>query len=65
VVVGGLATDYCVRTTVLQLCRAGFRVVVNRKACRGVAEDTSSAAFMEMKAAGATLVNDSSELETR
>lgn len=61
-IVGGLATDYCVRTTVLQLCRAGFRVIVNLGACRGVAPETSEAAVAEMRAAGAELIDHSNEL---
>lgn len=62
VIVGGLATDYCVKTTVLQLRKAGFRVVVNLAACRGVAADTSNAAISEMRKAGVELTSNSSEL---
>ena len=61
--VGGLATDYCVKTTVLQLRRAGFRVIVNLAACRGVASATSTSASAEMRNAGAELIAGSSELE--
>lgn len=63
VVVGGLATDYCVKTTVLQLCRAGFKVVVNLGACRGIAPDTVRQAIEAMQAAGAAIVRKASELE--
>lgn len=56
VIVGGLATDYCVRTTALQLCRAGFRVVVNLEASRGIAPDTVSAAIDEMVENGIAVV---------
>ncbi len=63
VIVGGLATDYCVKTTVLQLRRAGFRVLVNLAGCRGVAADTCTAAEEEMRAAGAELLGSSAELE--
>ena len=63
VIVGGLATDYCVKTTVLQLLRAGFTVLVNLAACRGVAAATSAAALDEMRGAGALLITDSAELE--
>ncbi|WP_303722525.1 isochorismatase family protein [Malonomonas rubra] len=62
VIVGGLATDYCVKTSVLQLCRAGFRVIVNLGGCRGVDEETSAVAIEEMRAAGAELIADSAEL---
>ncbi len=62
-IVGGLATDYCVKTTVLQLCRAGFQVIVNLGACRGVDSETTKAACSEMRSAGAQLISDSTELE--
>lgn len=63
IIVGGLATDYCVKTSVLQLLHAGFRVIVNLAACRGVAAETSASAIAEMRAAGATLIAMSTELE--
>jgi len=62
VIVGGLATDFCVKTTVLQLRRAGFGVIVNLAACRGVAAESSLDAIEEMRTAGAELVESSSEL---
>jgi nicotinamidase/pyrazinamidase len=52
VIVGGLATDYCVKVTVLQLLRAGFIVIVNLGACRGIAPETTAAAIVEMRDAG-------------
>lgn len=61
-IVGGLATDYCVRTTVLQLLRAEFRVVVNLAGCRGVAVDTSETGIAEMRIAGAVCIDSSAEL---
>lgn len=35
VIVGGLATEYCVMTTVLQLNQAGLEVIINKAAIRG------------------------------
>lgn len=35
VIVGGLATEFCVMTTVIQLQNAGFNVIVNKAAVRG------------------------------
>jgi len=64
VLVGGLAADYCVRATVLQLCRAGFKVLVNRAATRGIDPDATRAAFEEMRTAGTTLIDGSAHLET-
>jgi len=57
VIVGGLATDYCVKNTVLQLLKAGFEVIVNLGACRGIAEDTINSAIVEMKAQGAIIID--------
>lgn len=62
VIVGGLATDYCVKTTVLQLRKAGFDVIVNLGACRGIAADTIAAATQAMRAAGARFVTSHAEI---
>lgn len=62
VIAGGLATDYCVKNTVLQLLDAGLEVVLNLAACRGIAEETSQAALAEMQAKGAVIVNNSAAL---
>ena len=63
VICGGLATDYCVKNTVLQLVRAGFKVILNLAACRGIAPDTVAAALDEMRGAGVIIVNSSTELK--
>lgn len=52
-VVGGLATDYCVLQTVLDARRRGFEVVVLRDAIAAVDPDTGARALDEMAAAGA------------
>jgi len=57
IIAGGLATDYCVKTTALQLKKAGFNVIVNLEACRGIAEDTIAAAVDEMGKAGITVAD--------
>ena len=62
-IVGGLATDYCVKTTVLQLLRAGFQVVVNLGACRGIAPDSTAAAISVMREQGAVMIAGSHELQ--
>lgn len=63
VVVGGLATEYCVKLTVLQFLRAGFVVVVNLGACRGINQDDINKAIKEMKEAGAIFINSVNELK--
>ena len=52
--VAGIATDYCVRATVLDALREGFRVRVLSDLCAGVAPGTTEAARRAMEAAGAT-----------
>ena len=56
--VGGLATDYCVKNTVLDALREGFRVVAVREAMRAVNLQPGDAerAVEEMRAAGATII---------
>lgn len=53
--VAGIATDYCVRASVLDAIADGRRVRVLRNLIAGVAPESSAAALDEMKAAGATL----------
>lgn len=53
VLVGGLATDYCVKTTAIQLkMHGGFDVWVNLEACRGIAKETTETGCAEMRDAG-------------
>ena len=63
VLIGGLATDYCVRHSALQLMKAGFKVVINLAATRGVAEDTTALALSELQQAGAHLIASAAQLE--
>ncbi|OSI12804.1 nicotinamidase [Neisseria canis] len=64
VIVGGLATDYCVKTTVLQLLKGGkWRVIVNEAACRGIAPETIEAAWQEMRAQGAVVLENAEAVE--
>jgi len=55
-VVYGIATDYCVRASVIDALELGYSVVVVEDLIRGVAPDTSAAAIAEMEAAGAVFV---------
>jgi nicotinamidase/pyrazinamidase len=57
-VVYGIATDYCVRATALDGVAAGYKVVLIRNLCRGVAPDTSQKAIEEMKARGIVILDD-------
>ena len=57
-VVLGLATDYCVKATVLDALGLGFGVTVVRDGCRSVevAEGDGERAFKEMRSAGARVI---------
>ena len=52
--VGGLATDYCVRATVLDARRAGIPVTVLTDGVAGIGRDDAARALDEMRAAGAS-----------
>jgi len=62
VLVGGLATDYCVKITALQLKKADFAVTVNLEACRGIEKNTTDAAIKEMQQNGIRIVSSTQEL---
>ncbi|MBZ9665173.1 nicotinamidase [Pseudomonas sp. LMG 31766] len=63
VLVGGLALDYCVKTTALQLRRAGFEVIVHLPACRAIASETAETACIAMREQGITLAASLEELD--
>lgn len=54
--IGGLATDYCVLNTALDALREGFEVVLLTDAVRAVDPEGGRRALAEMQAAGAELV---------
>jgi nicotinamidase/pyrazinamidase len=60
VVIGGLATDYCVRATALDALAAGFAVVVLAEAVRAIDAHPGDGtrALAEMRARGAQIVTD-------
>ena len=63
VIVGGLATDYCVKVTALQLRKAGFEVILNLAACRAIDFNGSrKAALEEMQAAGIKIVETEADI---
>lgn len=63
--VGGLATDYCVKNTVLDALKHGFRVKALEDAMRPVEIQPGDGekAIEEMRAAGAEIVRDSTQPE--
>jgi nicotinamidase/pyrazinamidase len=58
VVIYGIATDYCVRATALDALALGYKVILVKNLCRGVAKDTSQMAIDQMKAKGVVVLDD-------
>jgi nicotinamidase/pyrazinamidase len=58
IVLYGIATDYCVRATSLHAVAAGYKVIVIKNLCRGVAPDTSQKAIEEIKSKGVIVLDD-------
>lgn len=63
VIVGGLAFDFCVKTTVDQLVDAGFTVIVNMEATEAVSKEDVLAIKKEMEDKGVIIVDNCEELE--
>ncbi|MFJ4388748.1 nicotinamidase [Pseudomonas soli] len=63
IIVGGLALDYCVRTTALQLRRAGFEMLLYLPACRALSAEGAQAACTAMANAGIHLCRDEQALD--
>lgn len=51
----GLATDYCVKFTVLDALKTGFDVILVEDLCQGVAKETTRLAIEEIAQAGGRL----------
>lgn len=62
VIVGGLALEHCVRLTALQLQRAGFQLVLNLAATRGLDARACEAAGRELQQAGVVLISNAGQL---
>lgn len=62
IIVAGLATDYCVKTTAIQLKKASFNVMVNLEASRGISIDTINSSIDEMKNLGISVMENLGQL---
>lgn len=65
VIVGGLATEYCVFATAMQLRRAGFTVILNLSACRGIDPIMINRALDEMRKAGIIIALDFEDVKEK
>jgi len=55
-IIYGLATDYCVKATVLDAIKAGFRVHLLLDLCRGVLPETTASAIEKMRTYGVDII---------
>ena len=55
-VIAGLATDYCVKTTAIDGAKLGFKVTVIQDLCRSVDPKTTAEAIKDMEANGVKVV---------
>jgi len=55
-IIYGLATDYCVKHTVLDAIELGYRVELLIDLCRGISPETTESALEEMAAKGVAIV---------
>ncbi len=62
VIIGGLALDYCVAKTALQLREKSFRVILNLAATRGIAQGSINEAVEKMKQSGVELAASAQEI---
>lgn len=64
IIIGGLATEHAIRKTACQLSWYGdnWNIIVNLAACRGYTPEGIIQAVYDMRHAGVTVINDSSEL---
>ena len=57
-IIYGLATDYCVKHTVLDAAKLGYQVDLLADLCRGISPDTTAGALEEMKAKGVVIIRN-------
>lgn len=57
VTVVGLAIDYCVKETALDALKFSAKVTVDLNACRGISDETTEQAIVEMREAGIKVIN--------
>ena len=64
VVVGGLATDFCVATTAKQLAKTGkFKVVLNLEASRGISAEETESQILEMQNMGVVIAQNLAQVK--
>jgi len=57
-IIYGLATDYCVKHTVLDAAELGYQVELLVDLCRGISPETTASALEEMEARGVKIISE-------
>jgi nicotinamidase/pyrazinamidase len=67
VIVAGLALNYCVSSTVIDLIDAGFQVILNLGGCRGLGTQDELDKYVDMliEKYNVLIVNSADEIEVR
>lgn len=63
VIVGGLAFDFCVKTTIDQLANTGFTVIVNMEATEAVSKEDVPSVKKDLEEKGVIVVDNCEELK--
>jgi len=61
----GIATDYCVKSTAIDGAKLGFNVTVVEDLCRGLDPKTTEKALQEMTAAGVKTVKSLGDVKVQ
>lgn len=63
VLVAGLAFDFCVKTTAIQLAKNGFKVMIYKKATRSISKETEDLALAELSKHNVVVIEEYKELK--
>jgi len=61
----GIATDYCVKSTAIDGAKLGFKVTVVKDLCRGVDPKTTEKALQEMSTSGVKVVKNLGDVKVQ
>jgi nicotinamidase-related amidase len=61
-IVVGLATDYCVKSSAIDACKFKFNTILIEETMRGVASDTTQASLRELKGWGARVISSVAQI---
>lgn len=63
IILGGLSLEFCVKVSAIQLVKAGFKVIINLAATRGIFPDLINKAKQDMLSHGVIIINNHTEIK--